>query len=192
MKNLFLTFALFIRGLFATATLQRYTDPQAGAVTTQDSTQYANNVATPPIKNAPYDEYAKKRTIYFSHTQSGAGDANSLVNLVKIPAGKYRLLKVESRLNCSAFGLGRTLDIGYLAYTKRDGTAVAASIDTILDGADVSAAAALACGAGTNALGADPTMLLDSKDGITIQAKVLGDTIPDGATLKGYFTLVAE
>ena len=191
MKNLFQKLALFISYLFpASAGLQRYSDPLAAGVTTQNSTQYANNIATPPVKNASYDEFAKQRTYYFTHTQVGAGDANSLVNLVKIPAGKYRLLKTESRFVCSAFGAARTLDIGYLAYTKSDGTAVVASIDTILDGADVSAAANL--GAGTNALGTDPSMILDSRDGITIQAKVLGDTIPDGATLKGYFTIVAE
>lgn len=191
MRNLFQQMLLAIVAFFSPSTW-RYTDPAAGAVTTQNSTQYGNNVATPPVPNASYDEYGKQRTLYFSHTQSGAGDANSLVNMVRVPPGKYRLIKTESKFNCSAFGAGRTLDIGFLAYTKRDGTAVAASVDTILDGADVSAAANLSCGLGTNALTADPTILLDSKDGITIQAKVLGDTIPDGATLKGYFTLVAE
>lgn len=192
MKKLFDAIAILFHTLFSYAGPRLYRDPLAGAVTTQDSTQYANQLATPPIKNPPYDEYGKVRTLYFSHTQVVAGDANSLVNMVKIPPGKYRLLKTDSKFNSSVFGAARTLDIGHLAYTKMDGTAVAAAVDTILDGADVSAAATLTCGAGTNALGTDPTILFDSKDGVVIQAKVLGGTIPDAATLKGYFKIVAE
>lgn len=162
------------------------------AVTTQYSVQETNRLATPPILNPAYNDGGKVRRKYFSFTQSGAGDANSLANLVTLPPGVVRLSKVSSRFVCSAFGSGRTLDIGYLAHTKRDGTAVDASIDGILDGGDVSAAAALACGAGTNALGADPTILFDSKEGVTIQAKCLGDTMPDDATLAGYFEYTVE
>lgn len=162
------------------------------AVTTQKSTQETNRTATPPKMNPSYNDKGRKRAVYFSFTQDGAGDANSLANLVHLPPGNVRLIKDESRFVCSAFGAGRTLDIGYLAHTKQDGTAVAASIDGILDGADVSAAAAVACGAGTNALGTDPTILFDSQEGVTIQAKCLGDTLPDGATLAGYFTIVID
>lgn len=162
------------------------------AVTTQKSTQETNRTATPVTPAEAYDYHGKKRIAYFSFTQSGAGDANSLANLVTLPPGKVRLLKTKSELVCSAFGAGRTLDIGYLAHTNLDGTAVVASVDAILDGADVSAAAKVICGAGTNALGTDPTILLNSREGVTIQAKCLGDTLPDGATLKGFFAYVIE
>lgn len=162
------------------------------AVTAQKSTQETNRTATPPVKAAGNEFNGRVGIAYFSHTQAGAGDVNSTVNLITLPPGKIRLLKTGSKLVCSAFGVARTLDIGYLAHTKQDGTAVAASQDTILDGADVSAAASKECGAGTNALGTDPTILFDSKEGVTLQAKVLGDTIPDGATLKGYFLYVID
>lgn len=162
------------------------------AVTTQYSTQVTNQTNTPPTKNPPYNEGGKLRILYFDFTQSGAGDANSLANLVVVPPGKWRLLKNMSVVISSAFGAGRTLDIGYLAHTKADGTAVAASVDAIADGLDVAAAGLDAMGAGTNALGTDPTILFDSKTGVTLQAKCLGDTLPDGATLKGYFIVVAE
>ena len=168
------------------------TDLQTGAVTTTDSTQVANRSAA-LMKNAPYDEGGKKRVTYFSFTQgAAAGDANSLANLVVLPQGKIRLLKSDSKFVCSAFGANRVLDIGYLAHTTTAGVAVAASQDTILDGADVSAAAAVTCGAGTNALGTDNTIAFDSTSGVTIQAKCLVDTIPVGATLKGYFTYVQD
>lgn len=162
------------------------------AVTTQKSTQETNRTAVPQVQGTTQELHGRIRIAYFNFTQSGAGDANSLVNLVTLPPGKVRLLKPSSVFICSAFGAARTLDIGFLAHTKLDGTAVAASIDTILDGADVSAAAGVACGADTNGLGTDPTILFDSKEGVTIQAKVLGDTIPDAATLKGYFQYVVD
>lgn len=158
------------------------------AVTTEKSTQETNRTATPPVKAQSNEFNAPPKYAYFSFTQGAvAGDANSLANLITLPPGEIRLLKTESKFVCSAFGSARTLDIGYLAHTKRDGTAVNASIDAVLDGGDVSAAAGLTCGAGTNALGTDPCLLLDSKSGVTIQAKCLGDTLPAGATLKGYF-----
>jgi hypothetical protein len=161
------------------------------AVTTQNSAQYANEVAVPSVMNKPYDR-GKVRFAYFSHTQVAAGDANSLINLVKLPGGLIRVLKTASQYVCSAFGAARVLDVGYLAHNKRDGTAVAASIDTIDDGADVSAAAMKSLGTGTNGLGDDPTLLLDSRDGVVIQAKVLVDTIPDGATLNGFIAYMVE
>ena len=162
------------------------------AVTTQKSTQETNRTSSPPVKNQPYDESPKKRILYFSHTQVGAGDATSTVDLVSLPAGKVRLLKREVHLVCSAFGVARTLDIGYTAHTQPDGTAVVAAADVILDGADVSALANLQGGVGTNALTADPTILFNSKSGVLIQAVVAGGTIPDAATLSGWVTYVAE
>lgn len=162
------------------------------AVTTEYSTQVSNRTAA-LAKNAPTDDGAKKRIMYFSFTQgAAAGDANSLAQLAVLPPGKVRLLKTDSKFVCSAFGGGRTLDIGYLAHTTTGGAAVAASQDTILDGGDVSAAAGLTCGAGTNALGTDPTIAFDSTAGVTLQAICLGSTIPAGATLKGYFTYVQD
>lgn len=162
------------------------------AVTAQKSAQETNRTALPPVLNPAYDWKGKTRKFYFSHTQAGAGDANSTVDLVTLPPGKWRLLKTESLYVCSAFGAARVLDVGYLAHTKIDGTAVNAAADVIDDGADASAAASKRMGTGTNGLGTDPTILFDSRDGVTIQAKVLGGTIPDLATLNGYITAIAE
>lgn len=163
------------------------------AVTTEYSTQETARRATPPAKMAGHEYNGRARVFYFSFTQgAAAGDANSLANLVTIPPGKCRLLKRESNFVCSAFGEARTLDIGYLAHTKQDGTAVNASVDAICDGADVSAIANIQCGNAGNAIGTDPSILLDSKEGVTLQAKCLGDTLPAGATLKGYFVVVPE
>jgi len=162
------------------------------AVTAEKSTQVTNAQASPVVKNAPYD-LGKHRSFYFSFTQgAAAGDATSTQDLCIIPPGKYRIMKKESYIVCSAFGTSRTLDIGHTGYTDYAGVAQAASADCILDGGDVSAAAALNCGAGTNALGTDPTILISAATPLTIQAVVAGGTIPAGATITGYITVIAE
>ncbi|HEY6872785.1 MAG TPA: hypothetical protein VI298_08680 [Geobacteraceae bacterium] len=170
----------------------QYADPQAGAITAQNSTQYGNEVASPPVKNSTREKGGKHRLAYFSFKQNGVGDIGSTCLLVTLPAGKVRLLKPDGKYVCSAFGAGRTLSLGNAAYIASDGTPVAAAVDNISDSADVSAAAAVNMGAGANALGTDPTILFDSKNGVVLQATVEVGTIPDAATLSGYFVYVIE
>lgn len=161
------------------------------AVTAQKSIQVGKMEATPLDALKPDELHGRIRLAYFTFTQSGAGDANSIIDLVKLPPNS-RLLKNVSRIGHSAFGAARLLDIGYEAYNKQDGSTVAASVDTIQDGLDVAAAAAnVALGVGTNA-DDSPTIDFDNRDFVVIQAKVLVDTIPDGATLEGYFEYVVD
>ena len=58
------------------------------AVTTQKSTEYTNATATPVVKNSTTEEHGKLRTMFFTHDQDGAGEANSTVSIVKLPAGR--------------------------------------------------------------------------------------------------------
>lgn len=150
--------------------------------------------AAPPVKLAAGELHGRIRIARFTFTQgAAAGDANSTADLVKLPPGKnITLLKNLSRATCSALGAARVLDIGHTGYTNIDGTVVAAAADVLLDGGDVSAAATLAMGAGTNALTANDAFVFDNKTGVTLQAKVLGGTIPAGATLNGYFTYIED
>lgn len=164
------------------------------AVTTENSDQINNMEALPQVKLNSNELGGRLRIAYFDSTQgAAAGDANSLVNLVKIQPGKsVRILKNLSRIACSAFGASRLLDIGHTAYTNLDGSAVSAAIDVLLDGADVSAIAEHAMGVGTNALTVANTFVINAKEAVTIQAKVLADTIPAGATLAGYIVYVED
>lgn len=119
----------------------------------------------------------KVHLAYFSFTQgAAAGDANSTADLRKLPPGRVRIVGSMSHIAFSAFGAARTLDIGYTAYVDEDGETVAAVVDALVDGADVSAA-------GSANMSGNP--LLESRAGVTVQAKVLGGTIPAGATLEG-------
>jgi hypothetical protein len=151
------------------------------AVTTENSTEYGYRASLSGYTlQEALDAGGKLRVQKFTFTQgAAAGDANSLVNLWKTPPGKVNIITALSQIFCSAFGAGRTLDIGYTAYTNNLGVAVIADVDGFADGLDVSGAAQLAWGLSPG------IVQLNSQEGVVIQAKVLGDTIPASATLKG-------
>lgn len=157
------------------------------AVTTQNSTEFANNVADPVVLN-PVDKWGGRLRYYeFNHTQSGAGDANSLINLVEVPPG-FRVIPKISLLDRTALGTGTTLDIGFTAHTDKENAAIAAVVDKFLDGLDVAAAGVAFMGTGTNAETVSHKFTEEVTEGkIGIQAIVLGAGIPDAAVLKGYF-----
>jgi len=92
------------------------------------------------------------------YTASAALAANDIIKMVPVPEGA-RLLRIDYKF--SAFGAGRTLDIG-------DAT----TVDKFVDGDDVSAA-------GTDSVVLDEVLSADA----VVQAKVLGDTMPENATL---------
>ena len=90
------------------------------AVTTENSTQLDNHDASPVVKNTVGDESGKFRMARFNFTQgAAAGDAGSLAYLVKIPAGRVRVILHQSRIAFSAMGAARTMDVGWLAYVDR-------------------------------------------------------------------------
>ena len=158
-------------------------------VTTQYSAQLGLNQTSPKSRVDTTEMHGRLRLAYFDFTQDGAGDANSIAVLAQLPAGRIRILRHLSSIATSAFGAGRTLDIGHNGYTAFDGTVVAASVDQLVDGRDVAAAATAAPAA---AAGADPTVFYNSRDGVQIRAKVLGGTIPDDATIKGVLVYVMD
>lgn len=157
------------------------------SVTAQQSTQITNRSATPDVKNKVIDN-AEVRFARFDFTQVGAGDATSTVDLVKFGSGLHRIIPALSRIKASAFGSGRTIDVGLTAYTKPDGTSASAQTDVIADGLDVSSGAGALLGTGTNGL--PDGIEFESKTGVIVQAVVAGGTIPDGATLSGWIAYV--
>jgi len=66
------------------------------AVTTQKSTEHTNATATPVTLNPTTDYAGRVRIMYFTHDQSGAGDATSSVALGSLPAGKVKVLLSSS------------------------------------------------------------------------------------------------
>ncbi|MEP4379757.1 MAG: hypothetical protein ABJ215_01150 [Alphaproteobacteria bacterium] len=161
------------------------------AITTENSTQYANTLAEPRVANPTHDAHGRLRFARFNFTQgAAAGDAGSLARLVKLPKGKVRVILPLSRLAHSALGASRTLDLGWEAHVGDDGSgAVAADPNGLDDGVDVSSAGAFVPG-GT--LGGDETQLFESLDGVVITGQVNDGTIPAGATLDGYLAYVMD
>ena len=103
------------------------------AVTTQKSAEYTIETATPIVKSNTVDKHGKLRTLFFSHDQDGAGDANSTVTLGKLPPGKVKILGGLSRFYCNWVTSSQTMDIGWKAYTDLDGDAVALDVDGLVD-----------------------------------------------------------
>lgn len=153
------------------------------ATTAQKSTQLANSDAVPQVRNENVDVLGKLRVAYFDFTQDGAGDANSTVDLVKLPAGRVRVFPELSHIGFSAFGASRVLDIGYLGYEDWKGVDQDADPDYFATDIDVSSAGTAKL---SEASGAATTKLFRSRQGVTVQATVAGGTIPDAATLTGF------
>lgn len=161
------------------------------AVTTEDSLEYAKTVAVPAKVPETHQLHGRLRIAFFDFTQgSAAGDAGSIARVVKLPAGKVRLILPMSRIAFSAMGTARTMDIGWLAYTDDDGAdAVAADPNGLDDGVDVATAGSVNPG-GT--IGTHETKLFESAAGVSLTLQINDGTIPAAATLKGYFVYVRD
>ena len=118
--------------------------------------------------------------VVIGFTQSAAaGDATSTQAVAYMPPGKHKLLTMV--LDTAAFGASRTLDVGYEAHTKADGTSVSASATAFKSAIDVASAAVTSI-----PLNKD----MDSAKGYVISTKVAGGTIPAGTTINGYVTFI--
>jgi hypothetical protein len=161
------------------------------AVTTEYSAQYTESYVTVPAKVPETHEWAGRiRLAFFEFTQgAAAGDAGSLAYLVKLPAGKVRVLLNESYIASSALGASRTMDTGWVAYTGDDGVAVAVDPNGLDDGVDVSSAVAFSP---IGTVGGSETKLFESQGGVVLTAQVNDGTIPAAATIKGYFAYVCD
>ena len=166
-------------------------------MTQEKSTQIQNLEAQPPIGIPTTDWKGVKRIMRFTFTQGGAnGPVGSTAELVRLPAGNIRVLLEECHMHRTAFGASGSLDIGWQAYSKPDGTTVDADADALVDGLNVVSAGDGLWGASSQGAGsgvdADKSFLIESKSGVTVQATVAGGNIPAGAKLTGYVTYVQD
>jgi len=116
-----------------------------------------------------------------------SGDANSTIDLVVVPPGKFVMLGDLCRIRHSAFGTGRTMDVGWAAYTNEDGTAVTADEDGIHSAADVAAAGSFVP---LDELGVSAMKLFDSREGVTIKVKIEAAALSSGETIDAYFVFM--
>lgn len=165
------------------------------AVTTQNSTEYGNTVASPVVNNPTSDVHGRVRIAYFDHTQSGAGDATSSVALCRLPGGRVRLLLGSSLLYVNWTTASATLDLGWDAYTAEGGTAVVADPNGLADGISVETAGYLT-GSGLASL-ADVvaeggTKVFESQAGVVIRATSQDVALAASSTIRGYIMYVID
>tara|TARA_R100001377_G_scaffold85297_1_gene71370 strand:- start:1048 stop:1539 length:492 start_codon:yes stop_codon:yes gene_type:complete len=162
------------------------------AVTVQNSVQITNEIATPVVKSETTTKTGKLRFAFFTHDQVGAGDANSTVALVKLPAGRVRLIGGLSRMYVNWTQGSQTMDIGWDAYVDQNGADVAADVDGLVDGLDVDSVGYFSMESNVAAgklLGG--THLFDSRDGVTIRALAISAMVA-GDDLDGYIAYVVD
>ena len=156
---------------------------------TINSTTYAAQITDPPTIVEAKSEFGRLRIIKFAFTADAAYNAGTVINLVKIGAGRVQVVGGSSLIIHSDFGAtSDTLDVGFAAYTTDGGTAVAADPNGLHDGADVTSAGSFAP---FSAL-ADGTKVFDSDNGVILTATAPDADIPSGATIKGYFVVVVD
>lgn len=160
------------------------------AITTQYSTEYdqANVSASGNLET--HEMAGRVRCAYFTVAQDGAGDAGSSAALVKLPAGKVRLLAAQSKAYVNWTTASATLDLGWDAYEDINGTAVAADANGIDDGLAVDTAGYQTFGAALTATGG--TKVFESKGGVVIRATSADTAIADGDDLVGCLFYVVD
>ncbi len=147
------------------------------AVTTQNSSQMNKVDGVTAGRLDITEARGDLRTLTFGFTQSGAGDANSVARLFKLPPGKVRL--VDLRFTHDA--LGGATDVGTEAYVaKLDGTDVAADATAI-------ASASATTNAGSKDIFVN--QMLESRHGVVVYA-TFAAAIADGKKVAGVATYV--
>jgi hypothetical protein len=168
------------------------------AVEIQNSVEYANQIAHPPVEMEANYFYGKIRLYRFSFTQNAnVGDIASIQKLVRLPAGKINLIGPLSWFKNSAYTATATIDIGWEAYRDKSGAVVAADQDGLVDGHLATASQTVSftnptTGVAGVGLATDLTKTFESSSGVVITAQNLVATIPAGATMKGFIAVAVE
>lgn len=165
------------------------------AVTNEESTEYTNVFLTDPKVMNPVSSWGGKvQLAFFSHDQSEAGDATSDVALVKLPAGRVRVLLGLSQAYVNWTTGSATLDLGWDEYTGLDGVTVDADPNGLCDGIDVDTVGlrTFSTGAVAAVVATGYTKVFTSKDGVVIRATSQDTAIASGDDLVGWIAYVCD
>lgn len=136
-----------------------------------------------------YDRGGPVKAFRFSYTNDTGGTLAAGSNIQLATVGPCLILPT-STISVSALGASRTLDLGFQEHEDNEDNTVAADIDALIDGADVSAAidtTLLAVGVDAVKEGG-----LELKAQTDILAQINGGTIPNGATIEGFLFVIAN
>ena len=146
-----------------------------------------------PAEPINVDElHGKVRIARFDYEQVAEGAIATIIQLVKLPAGRVRVLGRESNMYRSALGTGVTLDVGWAAYTNFSGTAVAADPDGLDDGVDVAAAGVARLGSVAAVLAEAESKVFESQEGVILTGTIGAAVIPAAGKIKGYIAYVLD
>lgn len=145
-----------------------------------DSNEYAEQVGVGATPLDPTEAHGRLRIGHFQFDSLTAAAADTL-NLLKMPAGKVRVLKVVAI--SSAFVATADLDIGYGAYTNRtDGASVVADPDAFANDLDVATGGTFET---------YPDLVIDSRGGWNLTG-VLATAGASADTLRGWVEYVVD
>lgn len=166
------------------------------AITHDNSVELDNVITDLPHEMNPVSAWGGKlQFAAFTHDQSGTGDAGSDVGLVKLPAGRVRVILPLSQAYVNWTTGSATLDLGWDAYDGLDGVEVVADPDGLADGIDVESAGYFNFGAfatqpaAMKALGG--MKVFTSKEGVTLRA-TSPTAMVSGDDLVGYVVYVCD
>lgn len=165
------------------------------AVTHQESVQYANIATDLPREMNPVSQWGGKvQVAFFEHDQSGAGEATSDVAIVKLPAGRVRVLLSMSQAYVNWTTGSATLDLGWDAYIGLDGVEVVADPNGLIDGMDVDTVGIRQLSTSTVAavIAKGYTWEFTSKTGVTLRATSQDQAIASGDDLVGFIAYVCD
>lgn len=147
-----------------------------------NSIQHGRQVDVPMLFVDVSDVDTRMRVSYFSYTHSaGAGDGE--INLVRLGAGRLKILSDLSRLVISTFGASAVLDLGHRAYTDESSQlAVSEASQAFEANLDVNAGPVDQVWT----LPANGIFQADTQEGLTIFAEVKSGNIEDTDTIEGY------
>jgi hypothetical protein len=164
-------------------------------ITTQESVEYENAFTDTPRNMNPVSSWGGKvQLAFFTHDQSGAGEATSSVALVKLPAGRVRVLLGLSQAYVNWTTGSATLDLGWDAYTGLDGVAVVADPDGLVDGMDVDTVGlrTFTTSAVAAVVATGYTKVFTSKTGVVLRATSQDVAIVSGDDLVGWIAYVCD
>jgi len=151
-----------------------------------------NMLAVPAVPLAPIDHHGKIRIARFDYAQVAEGAIGTIIELVKLPAGRVRLLGRESALYHNLVTATVDLDIGWAAHVDFNGAAVVADPDGLDADIDCETAGIITVGTVAAVLAECQSKVFESQEGVVINATVQTAVTAAADTLKGHIAYVLE
>lgn len=145
------------------------------ALAVTESEQIEDINETPPTALQPVDLHGRIRLAFFEWDNGlVAGDAGGVIDIVRLPAGRVRLLGRLSSIYHNMTTGSNTIDIGWKAYVDLNGDAVAADPDGLDDGISVETAGTINIGTVAAVLAECGQYLFESQTGVVLTVTSVG------------------